>query len=219
MQPAAASALVVLIGNSASVWRPFLNACAHDASLLTDPHPLQCYLQRNIETALSTNTTSYRVYWSHCTAELVSGGRGYVAMQRMAECSGLAYLDHTSHLSIHPVFGPWFSLRCAIVMDDVYFCDSNESGTSPSLPPLPPPPRLVCPLDDATVAAVKEAACIAFEGQSGIEKNKKWQKWLAVRDAVGAEHPHRYCERQIVYHYTGDRDALRACVLDAAKSE
>jgi hypothetical protein len=36
----------------------------------------------------------------------------HVALQRMAHHSGLAYLDHVSHLCLHPRFGPWFSLRC-----------------------------------------------------------------------------------------------------------
>ena len=39
----------------------------------------------------------------------------------MAHASGLAYLEQNSHLCLHPKFGPWIALRCALVFDGVKY--------------------------------------------------------------------------------------------------
>jgi methylmalonic aciduria homocystinuria type C protein len=230
-------ALTLLVGNSKALWPKFLAFCASDPWILDIPHPLNRYIERSVITALdqvfipavlppsstSSSTSSlseyYSIYWSHETAKNLRGGEGYVAMQRMAECSGLAFLDHTSHLSFHPKLGPWFSLRCAVV---IY-------GVSTDL--LTKPTPLSCMLDDETMANVKAAAKIAFTSTEEINKGgvgtgedetlpeikdvrKGWKKWLAVRDASAPEHPYRYSDEQILYHYTGNRQLLRELVVE-----
>lgn len=37
----------------------------------------------------------------------------------MAQAAGLAHLEENSHLCVHPKFGPWIALRCALVFDNV----------------------------------------------------------------------------------------------------
>ena len=57
----------------------------------------------------------------------------------MAHHSGLAFLDHDSHLCLHPRFGPWFSLRCVVIFDDVPYAAPKPE----ELPnPLPAATRL-----------------------------------------------------------------------------
>lgn len=242
-------ALTLLIGNSKAIWPKFLAYCASDTSILDHPHPLNAYIERSINAALeiflplmsssSSQNQLYKIYWSHSTANL-RGGEGFVAMQRMAECSGLAFLDHTSHLSFHPKFGPWFSLRCAIVFSgDVGSSASPLGGSLDTFTKvLTKPTPLRCPLDDATMDAVKSAAVIAFsasqndankeeDGVVAVEKKDLpgmkdvragWEKWLAVRDAAAPGHPYRYSRDQILYHYTGNRDLLRELVLRLKES-
>jgi methylmalonic aciduria homocystinuria type C protein len=236
-------ALTLVIGNSKAIWPKFLECCASDSSILNDPHPLNAYMERSINTALAQSFPPsflsssspvygiYKIYWSHTTANL-RGGEGFVAMQRMAECCGLAYLDHTCHLSFHPTFGPWFSLRCAIVV----FCNgvvgTAQNFSSDGVPTgiLTPPIPLNCPLDKETMLNVQAAAAAAFSSERKENDNgadgaggklfeikdvcAKWEKWLAVRDAAAPGHPYRYSEEQILYHYTGDRQLLRKIVSD-----
>ena len=61
---------------------------------------------------------SPRCYWSHRRAP---GMASHVAMQRLAHAAGIAFLDEASHLSLHPKYGPWFSMRCLLVFDGVKF--------------------------------------------------------------------------------------------------
>lgn len=41
----------------------------------------------------------------------------FVDMLRAAKASGLAYLDPTLHLCVHPLHGPWIALRAVVVLD------------------------------------------------------------------------------------------------------
>ena len=211
--PAGSKALTILIGNSAAIWEPFLTACATDSSILYDPNPLETYIERKIQPVLDVLVRNHpcRLFWSHSMADL-EGGRGFVAMQRMAECSGLAYLDHMSHLSMHPEYGPWFSLRCALVIDDVAYADVLQ------------PEPVACPLDDLTSKNVRAAADLAHRRRKNDgnvpemeDVRAGWELWLAVRDAATPAHPQRYCADQVLYHYTGDRNLLKALVEKRTK--
>lgn len=230
---AKSNALVVLVGNSKHLWPKFLHACAQKEShLVEDAHPLEKYLEQSVGEIVAdlvqvTNTT-IRVYWSHSMAEL-EGGVAYVAFQRMAQAAGIAWLDETSHLSYHSVYGPWLSLRCCLVFDDIPAFDSVDNSKSASL--LTPPPReLTNPLsEDAqknVQLAAKKAISAAHSKREGNNSgdddfqlqiqdvNESWKYWLAIRDAAdsGNPHPFRYCGDQILYHYTRNRDHLRRVV-------
>jgi hypothetical protein len=54
---------------------------------------------------------AYEVRFSH------SVGDKFVNMLRVAQLSGLAYYSSTTHLCMHPVYGPWFALRAVVICD------------------------------------------------------------------------------------------------------
>ena len=76
------------------------------------------------------------------------------------------------------------------------------------------------PLDEAARQRVRSAMELAVSvagdysggldasGKGGAVMDGRWRHWLAVRDAVAPQHPERYSERQIEYHYTKDRGVL-----------
>lgn len=64
---------------------------------------------------------SCRIYWSHAPSDDLVGGPGFLPLQRLADCIGLAYLDPISHLCLHPKFGPWLSMRAVLVFDGVTY--------------------------------------------------------------------------------------------------
>ncbi len=35
--------------------------------------------------------------------------------------TGIAYTDADSHLSVHPIYGPWLALRALVVLEDAPF--------------------------------------------------------------------------------------------------
>lgn len=56
--------------------------------------------------------TRFTIRFSHHTEP----GK-FVNMMRAAQLSGLAYYSSTTHLCMHPEFGPWFALRGVAVFD------------------------------------------------------------------------------------------------------
>ena len=209
------------------MWDPFIKAYNHNEwNLQQEDHPLEKYVEAAVAHALSAagiaipTTPTRRVYWSHQKAMLGKDPlrlkEEHIAMQRMAAASHLAHLDHTSHLSIHPEYGPWFSLRCCIVFDSVEYVDEDNSGGG-----------LVgeqqCPLSPVTMELVKIAAEEAFSTRENAvgqhpemeDVRGAWKKWLAVREVAGGGEytQYRYSDHQILYHYTGDRELLKVSSL------
>ncbi|KAK9811662.1 hypothetical protein WJX72_007918 [[Myrmecia] bisecta] len=202
----------VLIGNTKNVWRPFLEACQRDPSLLQEQHPLDAYVERTVQAVTETvlEGQSCRMFWAHAESEGLSGGNGsrYVAMQRMAAAIGMAYVDNNSHLALHPKYGPWFALRCVLVFDGVEY-----TGTKPS--------ALKNPLSPETESYIRMAVRTARNPSSdnlsvlGPEEppsfnavRRRWHKWVAIRDAPCPGHPWRYTRDQLEYHYTRSRAVL-----------
>jgi hypothetical protein len=105
----------------------------------------------------------HRIYWSHRRTDDLVAGPGaqlgpagaseHVAFQRMAHHAGLAYLDESSHLCLHPRFGPWFSLRCVVIFDNIPWGK-------------PQPMELPNPLPAATQMYVKMALHTAVHNTS-----------------------------------------------------
>lgn len=73
-----------------------------------------------------------RLFWSHLPSDELAGNK-YIAIQRMAQAAGLAQLEENSHLCVHPKFGPWIALRCALVFDNVPYA---EPQAVPHIKPL-----------------------------------------------------------------------------------
>lgn len=183
--------LGLLIGNTRALWPVFIDALRDDPALLQARNPVETYVVRVIEAGQRALALRSEMRWAH------SVGREMVAVQRLAELSGLAALA-PANLSVHPHFGPWIALRAVAVLD------------LPGPPGPPAPAVLAC--------ADCERACLpAFRrARSGwlgsAASDNGWRLWLAVRDSCPLGREHRYDDDQIVYHYTKDPAVLRAAV-------
>ena len=113
--------LSVLVGNTKHLW--------HFAKKFdkTDKNPLYSYCEQEIPKVLKNSLIKYKFYDEKNNNNLklkyelrhsheTSIGR-LVAFQQATHFSGLGYLDATSYLCIHPIYGPWISLRAMIVFD------------------------------------------------------------------------------------------------------
>jgi cyanocobalamin reductase (cyanide-eliminating) / alkylcobalamin dealkylase len=187
--------LALVIGNTRALWPEFLNALRAEPRLLAATHPLYTYTEQCISSALAGLGVRSCVRWSH------AGGKGLVAMQRLAHAAGLAYLTE-SQLSVHAVYGPWIGLRAAVSLE---------------LPGPPgPAPELAHPCGgcEGRCRPAFDRAISAIAGPvnaSSVEQS--WQLWLACRDACPTGRAYRYDEAQIRYHYLKDRNQLREACL------
>ncbi|CAM9675296.1 unnamed protein product, partial [Discosporangium mesarthrocarpum] len=157
----AANALAILVGNTAALWEPFIAClrtrkwhpscksgetpssfssgghCGHIRDKRDwGVHPLDSYVMDVVETAAREvgnevlgAESSFEIRWVHDTAP----GR-LVAIQRMAEAAGLCYLDQGTHLSLHPIYGPWVAFRGVLLAGGV------QGPVDSARPPCPPPP-------------------------------------------------------------------------------
>eukprot|EP00891_Asterochloris_glomerata_P008115 jgi/Astpho2/8115/Aster-03056 len=129
--------LAVLIGNTKHIWRPFLEACSWDPSLLEAENPLEAYVERTVTAIVDSalQGLTYRCFWSHTESDGLSSGRR-APYQQLAHAIGLAHLDESTNLCLHPKYGPWWALRCLVVFDGVEW----NGARKPVLPnPLHPP--------------------------------------------------------------------------------
>ena len=146
----------LLIGNTRALWAPFV------AARRDEPDPLDRYTERCLAAAFPGAT----IYYAHA--------RPYLPFQQYAVEAGLAALSST-HLAIHPVYGPWFALRALVVQP------------GPARDPIEKPCACTGECDRAFARAIAAT---------------DWEAWLAVRDACTIGRAWRYSDEQIRYHYT-----------------
>lgn len=183
-----AQALVVLVGNTRALWPRFLAAYA-STSLGRELHPLDAYSRLHIGPAAARVADRFGV--AHALRYSFDPVPHAVAVQRLAVVSGAAEASPVG-LCVHPVHGPWFSLRAALV----FAVDG-------------PPARVAPP----TCSRCVERPCIAARARaiaaSGVPAEQitceiftaQWPAWLAVRDACPIGRAARYSDQQIRYHY------------------
>jgi methylmalonic aciduria homocystinuria type C protein len=183
-------ALVVVVGNTRALWVPFLEWLATDRGRLDLADPLDAYVEERVRDATRRLEPATEVCFAHDPPPR------RVAMQRLAELSGLARIA-PNQLCIHPEYGPWISLRAAIMVDT----------TGPPDPAQPPPdPCLGC------TDVCREAFRTALEASRRRGPRTAWREWVAVRDACPVGRGHRFADEQLAYHATADREILRNAV-------
>jgi len=184
--------LGVVIGNTRALWPKLLGRLQTDPALRAAAHPVEQYTETCIAGAVSALGVPASVRWSHDVGERP------VAMQRLAQIAGLAYLSE-SHLSVHPSYGPWIALRAAVSFDVCadaivkaelgHPCGSCQAHCLP---------------------AFERAVSASGEPRDAADIRANFPLWLAVRDACPTGRGHRYDDAQIRYHYLADREQLLA---------
>lgn len=167
-----------VVGNTRAFWPRFVAALP---SLLDEPHPIEAYVERVVRAALPTGA---RVRFAH-------EGPPWIPIQRLAERAGLAWLS-PGRLAVHPVYGPWISLRAVVTLD--------EAAVAAAAAPAPPCPGCETGCRPAFARASPFASPRAAETH--------WREWLAVRDACPTGREHRFQEDHLAYGYSKDRRLL-----------
>ena len=182
------SSLAVIVGNTRALWPHLAAALRADPGLAAQADPVD----RHCEAALGAAVADLPAPW---ILRFAHEPPPRLAIQRIAHVAGLAYLA-PSHLSVHPIHGPWIALRAVVVVD--------VEG------PAEPTP-LAAPCDCAGHCLPHLAAALARAGTDipgRPQVQSDWRAWLAVRDACPVGRAHRYSDQQLRYHYTNDRADL-----------
>jgi hypothetical protein len=189
---------MLLVGNGRSFWEHFLRAVREEPERLSSPHPLDEFVEQSLRDALSASASSAAVVFGHCQYP-----GGYAPLQRWAERAGALALS-PSHLSVHPVVGPWLALRALLVFDE-----RVEQNPSPGAVPAAERTGLPCARCSAPcLLPFEEASRISETAPTGKRVTDHWRHWLEIRDACPVGRQYRYSDEQIRYHYARDRSVL-----------
>lgn len=192
-QLAGDATLVLVVGNTRRLWPLFL-AAYRTTALGREPDPLDAYTRLHLERAVAAVAAQHGL--AHATRYSFEPPPNAVAIQRLAQLAGVAELSDVG-LSAHPVHGPWFSLRAAVMF--------ATTGPEPS---RPPPSCSACagkPCLRAR-AAVEAETGGPLTAQSFLAHGERWQ---AIRKACPLGADARYGEQQLRYHYSKRLEILR----------
>lgn len=185
--------VALVVGNTRQLWPLFLDAFA-TTSLADEPNPLDAYSRLHIGAAAAQLASALGV--AHAVRFSFDPPPDTVAIQRLAVLAGAAELSPIG-LCVHPAYGPWFSLRAAVVLG------------------LPGPEASV---SAATCSTCTQKPCLGPRekvmamGAAGVSREllaAHWQAWLAMRDACPIGRAVRYSDPQVRYHYLKDRSLLQ----------
>lgn len=185
------------------------------------------------EANLSTSKTSTDEY--HCFAEQKDSF--LVSMQRVAKVTGEYWHDEEgTKLCVHPIYGTWTALRAVLVLHPRKVNHDDDLANESSIPSLPTP--CPCPVPKQDIETAKEVMQHALQMSTGgnsyvdtDDQNVKelctmlhdrkssgsdWSKvspsmrpWIKLRDCISiGRDDYRYCDEQLLYHYTKDSDIL-----------
>jgi methylmalonic aciduria homocystinuria type C protein len=175
-----ANPLGLIVGNTRAMWPHFVAALRADPAWAETRDPLDDWVARVVQDAVAAVGVRFEVRFAP------EPPPRRVALQRLAHVAGLAYLS-PSGMCVHPIYGPWISLRAAIVLDV-----PGPRGRAPAL-------ARPCPACDRDCQP-RLADAVAGAGL--------WP-WLAVRDACPVGRGHRFGDDQLRWHYGQGRGVLR----------
>lgn len=189
--------LALLLASTRAFWRPFVAALRAEPARLEHEHPLDRWVEDVVRGALAGVNVRHAVRFAHDPPPR------RVAMQRLAQVSGLAWLA-PGMLCVHPTYGPWIGLRAVVVLDL-----EGPTGAPPAITPTCEDCAHRC------APALERAQRLAAEAPPNDPVPPLWREWLAVRDACPVGREHRYPEDMVRYVYTKNRDVLRAAARAA----
>ena len=193
--------LALVVGNTRAIWDPLVAALGRDLALMAEAHPLERYVEAAVTRAVAALGLSAQVRHAHQPPVF--------SVQALALAAGMAARSPV-HLCAHPVHGTWFGLRAAVVL----------ALRGPQRQPPDPGPCGQCPAP--CVTPFQEAVGVlgsTSRYHQTVERpdSEAYLRWVAFRDACPVGRDSRYSEPQIRYHYTRDRQVLRAEVQRLAR--
>ena len=194
----------VVLGNTRRLWPFFVESLCQRPHQIERSDPFDRWVEEELLEMTVDLQSDLQLRYAH------SIGDGMIAIQLAAALAGLSWTS-PSHLSIHPVYGPWVSWRAVIVLpSSLNDADESVSNSIESQRVLASP----CSRCEAGCLPAFSRAVNMTTRIVQTEVRTHWRHWLAVRDACELGRDWRFCEEQLRYHYTGDKDILRKLVTN-----
>jgi hypothetical protein len=185
--------VALVVGNTRRLWPLFLEAFA-TTSLADEANPLDAYSRRHIGAAADQVASELGVV--HAVRFSFDPPPNTVAIQRLTALAGVAEVAPIG-LCVHPAYGPWFSLRAAVVLGIAGPAASTAGATCSTCTSKP------------CLGPREQVMALGASGFSRELLAEHWQTWLAMRDACPVGRAERYGDLQVRYHYLKDRSVLR----------
>ena len=176
----------ILIGNTFSIWEPFIGWLKQQDNWHELKHPLDVFTEQRIQECCNLACPSASMFWTHETQSYV------IPIQKIAHESGCAFLSK-GQLNIHSQYGPWFALRALVLLDEV--------------PPAKTEPHN--PSAETTELKASQMFQQLCRPSKAFDIQNRWREWLKLRDLYDVGKCYRYTEAQIKYHYTHDKEILK----------
>ncbi len=184
------SRMLVLIGNDRRAWPKFRAWLDAEPSRKKLAHPFDTWTVETLKNGLRAMPRDKVI---DLRFAFEAPPRAFAA-QHLAAITGLACRGPAA-LSVHPVIGPWFALRAALILDI-----AGEEAA--------PAEDLCARCDGQPCVKALEVAQQSERQPSRANILKRHEPWLAIRDACPIGRAHRYSDAQIRWHYAHDRGAL-----------
>jgi methylmalonic aciduria homocystinuria type C protein len=185
--------VALVVGNTRRLWPLFLEAFA-TTSLADELNPLDAYSRRHIGAAADRLGSELGVISS--VRFSFDPPPNTVAIQRLTALAGAAEVSPIG-LCVHPDYGPWFSLRAAVVLGIAGPGASTSAATCSGCTSKP------------CLGPREQVMALGAAGFSRELLAEHWQTWLAMRDACPIGRAERYSDPQVRYHYLKERSLLR----------
>ena len=180
----------MLVANNFELWPVFISYLRANPHDIDRVDPLDSYTQKSIALSVQQFDGRTQVRFAHQMTP------NPIAMQHLSDVCGFAQRS-SSHLCIHPKYGPWISLRGVIIFDflmDIPAIDSNA----------------LCDTQCAVRCGKAFTNAIAAMDSAKHEAIRQgWIQWLQIRDLCTIGRQYRYSQPQLEYHYTHNKDILR----------
>jgi hypothetical protein len=229
LRPLPENELGYLIGNTKRFWPIFLKWLQEQRQRretteeddAVQQHPVDTYVKDKIVDVLNKEmgmetgpaATNYEIYWSdEYDMDLL------VSMGWVASCSGFAYLDEITHLTVHPVYGTWHSFRAVVVIkDSPKYNPTDNIAAAITLQPC----LLTEKEQESAKLAMDKALRMCEEARLStqqphkamMESDETAMAWIDLRDCIVSRgKDFRFDENQLWYHYTKDVKYLEAAL-------
>jgi hypothetical protein len=181
-----------LLGNSRAVWAPFVSWLRAEPRRAELADPFDTYAATALARACALQDAErpppVRVVFPY--------ERGAPDFVGLAVRAGLLWKG-AGGLGVHPVFGPWVSLRALFVFP-------------PMTASFAPAATVCAPCTHCDTGCGPAYRALSVPGsEAEFRHGDTWRGWARARAACPTGAEHRYDADQLTYHYTHDRDILR----------
>jgi hypothetical protein len=175
------------IGNTKNLWPFFVKEFSCSQLLQSDSDPFDTFVEQTVKSISTKHKLSKKIIFAHQPSFSDIDENSFFPFQRFAEHIELAKIG-ANHLSFHPTYGYWFSMRALVFSDEALPLVNTQYNWQ---------------TDPCT------RKCSDYCGKAENTNNEKdWEAELARRSSCPFASEFRFSKDQSEYHYTHNKSML-----------